>query len=52
MEGKQKPIPTPKAALPRNGVVIDEFPQHQAHNFHGNARAAVLQHLPDGGGIL
>ena len=43
-----QPLPQwgPALPAPRNGVVIDEFPQHQAHHFHGNARAAVLQHLP------
>ena len=47
-EARAEPLPQwgPALSAPRNGVVIDEFPQHQAHHFHGNARAAVLQHLP------
>jgi hypothetical protein len=30
--------------------LIDELPQHQAHDLHGNACAAVPEHLEEGKG--
>lgn len=33
-----------------NCKVIDEFSQHQTHDFHGHACAAMTQHLQEGEG--
>ena len=31
-----------------DGVVVDDFPQHQAHDFDGHSGSAMLEHFEEG----